>query len=152
MSRSGYNDYDDIGAEWSMIRWRGAVASAIRGKRGQAFLRELLAAFDTLPEKRLIADSFANPDSGHVCALGSVAKVRGIDVAAEFGYDPEDDDLDQHHVAGVFGIPHSLACEIMYENDEGGPHNETAEQRFVRMRRWIERRLIEWDEPKQEGL
>jgi hypothetical protein len=37
MSRSGYSD--DL-ENWSLIRWRGAVASAIRGRRGQAFLRE----------------------------------------------------------------------------------------------------------------
>ncbi len=29
MSRSGYND---DGTEWDLIRWRGAVASAVRGQ------------------------------------------------------------------------------------------------------------------------
>lgn len=43
MSRSGYNDDCD---GWALIRWRGAVNSAINGKRGQAFLRELVAALD----------------------------------------------------------------------------------------------------------
>jgi hypothetical protein len=46
MSRSGYSDDH---SEWDLIRWRGAVASAIRGKRGQAFLRELLVALDAMP-------------------------------------------------------------------------------------------------------
>lgn len=41
MSRSGYTDEDDI---WAMIRWRGAVTSAIRGKRGQQALREWVAS------------------------------------------------------------------------------------------------------------
>jgi hypothetical protein len=41
---------------WSHIRWRGAVASAIRGGRGQAFLREMLAAMDAMPVKRLVAN------------------------------------------------------------------------------------------------
>ncbi|KGC50992.1 hypothetical protein DO66_5867 [Burkholderia pseudomallei] len=36
MSRSGYSD--DCGG-WSLIRWRGAVNSAIKGARGQKFLR-----------------------------------------------------------------------------------------------------------------
>ena len=41
MSRSGYTDGFEM---WSVIRWRGAVASAIRGQRGQRLLRDLLAA------------------------------------------------------------------------------------------------------------
>lgn len=52
MSRSGYADWCDD--NWAMIRWRGAVASAVRGKRGQAFLRELATTLDAMPEKRLI--------------------------------------------------------------------------------------------------
>ena len=38
MNRSGYTEEGD---NWSVVRWRGAVKAAIRGKRGQAFLREL---------------------------------------------------------------------------------------------------------------
>ena len=46
MSRSGYTD--DMEDMWQHICWRGAVASAIRGRRGQAFLREMLAAMDAI--------------------------------------------------------------------------------------------------------
>ena len=53
MSRSGYSD--DCDNAWSLIRWRGAVASAIRGKRGQEFLYEMLHALAALPERKLIA-------------------------------------------------------------------------------------------------
>jgi hypothetical protein len=55
MSRSGFNldgEYD----QWACIRWQGAVKSAIRGKKGQAFLKELLSALDAMPEKKLIAE------------------------------------------------------------------------------------------------
>lgn len=52
MSRSGYSEIDD---QWATIRWRGQVASVKRGQKGQAFFRELLAALDALPEKRLIS-------------------------------------------------------------------------------------------------
>jgi hypothetical protein len=38
------------------IRWQGVVKSAIRGKKGQAFLKELLSALDAMPEKKLIAE------------------------------------------------------------------------------------------------
>lgn len=115
-----------------MIRWRGAVASAIRGKRGQAFLKEMLAAMDALPEKRLIARELEK--EGEVCALGSVGRLRRLDMSE---IDPDD----REAVAGNFGVPYSLACEVMYENDEGSWSYETPEQRFVRVRKWVEQRV-----------
>lgn len=128
MSRSGYTeDWND----WASIRWRGAVASALRGRRGQAFLKELLAALDALPEKKLISHELEA--RGEVCALGAVGKARNLDMAR---IDPEDHGT----VARKFGIAHAMACEIMHMNDEyyGGYNNETPEQRFARMRKWIE--------------
>ena len=61
MSRSDYNS--DNYSEWSLIRWRGAVASATRGKRGQSFLRDLLASLDAMPVKRLISDELEDSDN-----------------------------------------------------------------------------------------
>lgn len=55
MSRSGYTDDDDD--PLATGRWRAQVRSAIRGKRGQAFLRELIAALDAMPEKALITEN-----------------------------------------------------------------------------------------------
>jgi hypothetical protein len=136
MSRSGYSD--DIDNDWQLIRWRGAVASGLRGKRGQAFLREMIAAFDALPEKRLIANNLQAPE-GSVCSLGAVGKVRGLDMAA---LDPED----HPNVAHAFNVAHAMACEIMYLNDEGA-FRETPEERFTRMRAWAVSQLIEWEEP-----
>ena len=107
MSRSGYTDEDDI---WAMIRWRGAVKSAIRGKRGQQALRDLLAALDALPEKRLAADALVS-DDGEMCALGALGKARGMEMES---IDPED----RESVARAFGISEALAAEIMYLNDE----------------------------------
>jgi hypothetical protein len=134
MSRSGYtDDYDD---EWATIRWRGAVASAIRGKRGQAFLREMLAALDAMPEKQLIADELES--NGEVCAIGAVGKARGLDMS---GIDPED----HERIANTFNISNALAREIMFENDEGvylESPNEN-ERRYLRIRRWIEGNLID---------
>jgi hypothetical protein len=127
MSRSGY---DDCCEGWELIRWRGAVASAIRGKRGQAFLREMLAALDALPAPRLIEGELAF--HGEVCALGAVGKARAMDMS---GIDVED----HERVARAFDIPHALACEIMFENDAWW--RDTPEMRFVRMRQWIELQL-----------
>lgn len=153
MSRSGYHDDNDD--NWQLIRWRGAVRSAIRGKRGQAFLKEMLAALDAMPDKRLIAgvlvvdgwqgawdgqeiivgadelvDRRGQPHPmGAVCAIGAVGKARGVDMA---GLDPEDSET----VSCTFGISDALAREIVYMNDEGA-WNETPEQRWARMRRWV---------------
>lgn len=132
MSRSGYNDYDSEYSDILYINWRGAVESALRGKRGQAFLREMLAAMDALPEKRLIANELKITD-GEVCAIGAVARVRGTDVSE---IDPEDHET----VAARFGIAHAMACEIMYMNDEYW-RTETPEARFARMRKWIEEQI-----------
>lgn len=124
MSRSGYSDDCD---GWALIRWRGAVASAIRGKRGQAFLKEMLAALDAMSEKRLIADELE--ESGQVCAIGSVGKARGVDMGA---IDPHD----RKSVAGLFGVSPALAAEIADTND-GWYIQETPEDRFVRVRAWV---------------
>jgi hypothetical protein len=130
MSRSGYSDDCENSA-----MWRGAVASAMRGRRGQAFLKEMLAAFDALPEHKLIENALVEND-GAVCALGAVAKARNLDVSR---IDPEEHEA----VAVKFNIAPALACEIMFENDEGAGYwsKETPEQRFDRMHRWIEGKI-----------
>ena len=126
MSRSGYSD-DEY--DWGTICWRGAVAAAIRGKRGQAFLLEMWRAMQSLPEPKLISGELADEYDGSVCALGSVGKARGVDMS--------NIDQDDHEaVASAFGISHALACEIMYMNDEG-VWRETPAQRWRRMRAWI---------------
>lgn len=142
MSRSGYSDYDN----WSLIKWRGMVASATRGKRGQKFFVDLLAALDAMPEKKLIADSLVEPnyvDCGpwglvrsvdDVCALGALAVARDIDVD---NLDPEDSST----VANTFDIAECLAREVVYENDEGGSYSETPERRWARMRAWAKRQI-----------
>lgn len=128
MSRSGYID-DCCDDNWQLIRWRGQVASAIRGKRGQTLLRDLLAALDAMPEKRLIAGELEA--EGEVCALGAVGKARGLDMSEIDPYEPED-------VAVAFNIAQQLASEIVFENDENGPWSgETPEQRWKRMRDWV---------------
>ncbi len=130
MSRSGYSDYFDN--NWQHIIWRGAVASAFRGKRGQAFLREMLAALDALPEKKLISHDLINAD-GAVCALGAVGKARGLDMS-------HIDPICTESVANEFDVAHAMACEIMHENDEFW-QPESDEGRFYRMRRWIEGKI-----------
>ena len=132
MSRSGYSDDCE---QWDLVRWRGAVTSAIRGHRGQAFLQEMLDAFDAMPEKVLIAESLVEED-GAVCAMGAVGLKRKMDLSQ---VDPDD----RSSVANAFGISPALAAEIAYENDEGTwqYRTETPEQRWTRMREWVVKHL-----------
>ena len=124
MSRSGYvDDYEGLNL------YRGAVLQALRGRRGQAFLRELLAALDALPAPRLIAHELI-ACGGEVCALGAAGLQRGLDMATI-------DDYDSECVAEAFGIAHAMAAEIAYVNDEQGNSRETPEERFARVRRWV---------------
>ncbi|QNB14547.1 hypothetical protein G5S35_17735 [Paraburkholderia tropica] len=161
MSRSGYTDEDDDNTGGL---WRGAVMTAIRGKRGQAALKELAAAMDAMPNKTLGAESLVTAD-GQFCTLGVLGKARGIDMAP---LDPDDWEA----VAAAFNIAPAMAREIVYENDEGlrtydwvdvvicGPmrrnryyerHERTVRvdipesilgpQRWQRMRKWVERNI-----------
>jgi hypothetical protein len=144
MSRSGYTDDGD---QWGLIKWRGQVASAIRGKRGQLFLRELTDALDAMPMKRLIAHeliadeliapAFIPPEivKSSVCAIGSVGVRRGVDLTT---FDPED----YHALAAAFGIAHQLVQEIEWMNDEAG-WNDSPEQRWQRMHAWATENLKE---------
>lgn len=166
MSRSGY--CDDIDDTLAHGRWRAQVRSATRGKRGQKLLREMLAALDAMPEKRLVPfelEVSADADAKHaadwsritgmdpseylthalrrdervkegdVCALGALGKMRGLDMS---NLDPEDPDT----VASAFDIASPLAREIVYMNDEVSSHNETPEQRWTRMRKWVASQLL----------
>lgn len=154
MSRAGYSD--DCDDPLQLGRWRAAVRSALYGKRGQAFLREALAVLDAMPDKRLVAghlvfDGWQGPwpgdeiivggdvltdrrgielPMGSVCLLGAVGRARGTPMDK---IDPDDIET----VAPTFGIADAMAREIVYWNDEGGDRNETPEQRWQRMRKWV---------------
>lgn len=117
MSRSGY--VDDID-QWELNLWSGAVKRAIRGKRGQKFLAELLAALDAMPNKRLIQEELQNAE-GEVCALGSLGVRRKMPLSKL--------DLDDYEsVAAAFGVAEALVREIEYQNDES-----IAEWRHIRV-------------------
>jgi len=112
MSRHGLEDGDgDYDDNLQAGRWAGALKSAIRGKRGQAFLRELAAALDAMPVKELIESELVST-TGECCALGAVAISRGIDVSEVILDD------DGANAAHVFGISQTLVRAIEYENDD----------------------------------
>ena len=138
MSRSGYTDDCE-----NFAMWRGMVASATRGKRGQRFLRELLDALDTMPEKRLISGELQQ-DDGEVCAIGALGVKRGIPVK---DLDPDD----PLAVADIFDIAPCLAQEVVFMNDEyydqrltddkKAYRDYTPEERWQKMRDWIEKQI-----------
>lgn len=125
MSRCGYTeDCDDW---WQHIMWRGRVTSAIRGKRGQAFLKELVEALDAMPEKRLIKDELRTTEG--VCALGCVGAKRGMDLEK---LEPENTEA----LVAAFGIADAMVREIEWQNDENWYGKETPEIRWQRVRDW----------------
>jgi hypothetical protein len=130
MGRHGLYEAND-GENWDWIRWRGAVASAIRGKRGQSFLRDLLAAVDAIESRRLIGQKLED-DHGDVCALGALGRARGLDLS-EIDYE------DYEAVAKAFGINEKLAQEVMWVNDEWTRRNNVPDmmERYQTVRRWI---------------
>lgn len=130
MSRSGY--HDDCDSNYLYL-YRAVVERTINGKRGQSFLRELASVMDAMPEKRLISSELIM-ENGEMCTIGTVCKSRGLDM---HGVDVED----AESVGRLVGISRSMAAEIEYENDETGPVNETPEQRWERMRKWVEKSL-----------
>lgn len=129
MSRSGYSDEGE-----DVALWRGQVANAIRGKRGQQFLRDLVDGLDALPEKVLIAEQLQDKETGCVCALGAVGVKRGVDLAP---LEPFVVDADNEPVAKAFNIAVQLACEVQWINDEASPYRgETPRARWERVRNW----------------
>lgn len=154
MSRHGYSD--DCEDYLAAGRWSAQVKSAIRGRRGQAFLKELAAAMDAMPVKELIAEQLID-EEGQCCTIGVVCKARGIDVSK---VDPEEPE----QVGATVGIARQMAAEIEYENDENHsgwrqvpcdkpPESqwhpgwrwvrveETPSERWQRMRKWVESQI-----------
>lgn len=138
MSRSGYTDDCE-----NFAMWRGMVMSATRGRRGQRFFRDLLAALDAMPEKRLVDEELQTQD-GDVCAMGALGNARGVDMTK---IDPECPE----QVAPVFDIAECLAQEVAYMNDEEygrfydharGEYRETTpEERWTKMRAWVAKQI-----------
>lgn len=133
MSRSEYSD--DCDDWWAHIRWRGTVKSAIRGARGQRFLRDLAAALDAMPVKELVEKELITPDGG-VCAMGCVALARGVPKEKLAEFDP----TDHVAVAKLLDIADPLAREVAFENDEQWSDTNPA-KRWQRTRQWVAENL-----------
>ena len=132
MSRCGYSEDCE-----HLDLYRANVDRTINGRTGQSFLRELAKSLDDMPVKELIANELVTED-GRVCAIGSVCKSRGIDVSNIDYESPE-------AVGKAVGITWMLAAEIEYQNDETRWATEAPANRWLRMREWVEEKLIKTD-------
>lgn len=137
MSRSGYmGDLDDLDLEHSdLIQYRGRVASATRGARGQAMLRELLEALDAMPAKELIQDDLVGRETGACCTIGALLVHKEVP-------DPWKYHEDNEKLADELDVDECLVAEIEYENDEFYRLEGPAE-RWERMRKWVANQIQE---------
>lgn len=167
MSRHGYCEDGDDPLEFG--RWRAQVRSATRGKRGQKLLRDMLAALDAMPEKRLVALELECTPSLDAAQAATLTAILGREITVEEyreqflerdtqaregdvcalgavgrmrGVDMSDLNPDDFEgVASAFDVADPLAREIVWINDECGPPGETPEARWQRVRKWVSNQI-----------
>jgi hypothetical protein len=141
---SRYCDSDDYDYEpWMEGQAAGAMRSAIRGRRGQQLLRDLIAGLDALPVYELAAGSLEDPETGCVCALGAVRLQRGAD-AVPLWFDPTDPDVDWRDLAKPFNISETLANAVVSQNEyyDGSNDEQSRRRRWQSVRDWAVSKLI----------
>lgn len=153
MGRSGYSEYDgdDAESQWAYIRARGATASALRGHRGQRFLRRLAEALDSMPVKALCriptasdgpldtktwkripppgADRLGLPD-GRVCVLGAIVRASG-------GNSAEVDATDHDGLGRMLDIAPRIVRELEWMNDDRYADVGDDAARWKYLREWV---------------
>ena len=132
-------NYQEDATPWEFLRYRGAVLSAIKGKRGQKLLKDLLEAFDSMQIKELVANELQG-ESG-VCTLGCIAKAKGMDWSNW-------NDFKSDIISKELNIAKSLVNEIAFENDEicyfDKDSEKTRKKRWQKMRTWVERKITKF--------
>ena len=135
--RINYSEDEDSPGQFGL--WQANCRRSIKGKAGQAALRELEQALLTQPEKRLISDESQNAE-GEVCAIGALAKYRGIEKTEA---DPED----MEEVGIELGMPRLVARKVVCLNDVElgiyGLNSVTPEERYERVLAWVRRQLVQ---------
>ncbi len=172
MSRIPEGEYDDEDSQRRYALQCANLKRQINGKRGQAFLRELLGALEALPEKALIEGHVSA--AGMVCTFGALALKRRTDAGEqreavladlesvvvhlrdEDGDEPEDYEPMWEWAERELAAPSHLAWHIVELTDDDGRmctgHDEmfrpiiveaTPAMRYERMVRQIQRMLGE---------
>lgn len=170
MSRSSYSD--DFGEDFpgQLELYRANVERSMRGKAGQARLRELREALLALSVQELHDGIFAagTADKPAVCALGAWALHQaGGDPAkaAPFAGPSPDEDEATADALGAHGWPRLVVLDTIFQNDhdyyvyetfEGPPTRwqtydwpmrrgrpETPAERYTRVLAWVESQIVE---------
>jgi hypothetical protein len=139
-----YCNSDDYDYEpWMEGQAAGALKSAIRGRRGQQLLRDLIAGLDALPVPELAAGSLEDPETGCVCALGAVRLQRGADTV-QLWFDPADPDVDWRNLAEPFNISETLAHAVVSQNEYVTEKNDeySRRSRWKSVRAWAVSHLL----------
>lgn len=153
--RIGYSDEEDYPGQFGL--WQGNCQRSLKGRAGQAALRELEAALLALPSKRLIAESLVDAH-GEVCAIGALAEFKGEITDNMIGQG----ECDMEEVGVELGMPRLVAWKVVEMNDlqfagtslviKEGPYRWyseqpfeyvpiTPEQRYKRMLAWVREQL-----------
>lgn len=121
----------------------GALRSAVRGKRGQRFILDLVQALDALPSPELAAGALEDETTGCCCAFGAVRRFRGSE-AVPLWFDPMEEDLTPDHLAEPFNVSETLAWAVVQANEDGMTGNEesTRRRRWKVVKDWAVRQLI----------
>jgi hypothetical protein len=130
MTRLYYDD--DCGPSEEGLR-QGWLRSAIRGQRGQRFLRDLVAALDALPTPELSSGALEDPETGCCCAFGAVLRFRGAE-NVPLWFHPEEEDMMPDSLAEPFDVSKTLAWAVVQANEEMCSSNTEQDRR----RRWAE--------------
>jgi len=164
MSRIDDGDINDTASFLASCALEHNMKQALKGKKGQKFLRELEAELVAMPEKRLWRGTLAQIPvyrpyfkiEGEVCALGVVAVARAMKEGksrdrAIFEVSkiaPAEDDQTSNwrkirKAADALGISMALAYAIVYQNDEcGWESRRDPEANHTRMLEWVRSRII----------
>jgi len=153
----GDGDGPEYNNAWELHEQAGI--NALRGKRGQAILKELEVALLALPEKKLLHGNLAK--GGGVCAIGALALKRRMEAGdardaalkwMEEQVDPEDcegwGEQTQWFAKKHLGVVRALAYKISYQNDEGDEkrhergRKETDEERWERVLAWVRSQMV----------
>lgn len=166
MSRIEEGDCDDTRSFLLSCAFTGNIKRALKGKKGQAVLKELAAALEAMPEKRLISSVFADITippgeapvydrvQGDVCTMGCLLihrkmtkqfRPRGqalLEAINEVTCHPDDGGQEAiQQAATALDLVYPLAYELAYVNDEMGAHDETPEQRYERVLAWVRKQI-----------
>lgn len=155
MSRIEYPEADDTASFLRACAFGANTERHLKGKNGQAALKDLEAALLALPEKKLAYSKFVvrhgdADDVGEVCALGALALKRlmdkGMTRADAIKQLEEKGPKETHGWEGVcqsaafLDVKKNFAWEVIEQNDEcGGP---TPEERYKRVLEWVQKAII----------